>query len=207
MLRYRLTLIPSTLLTGTTLPLHAVVGTQWHNTTCNTKNRCILTHSREPTPPNQLHHKWHEGLEIHGGMQPDWHVRMRTRVTNVVDVYTDVPTDNQVFLELNAVAVLWELRKEAQSVWPLHYHRSTSAWCCPWSKIVSVRKTLGAPHPIGFDLRTPGGTHLIGSWVIPKEKLQLMWQNNPAVTPGKQVVVGVPLMARNFGNVPLSTLR
>ena len=107
------------------------------------------------------------------------YVRMRSGVTNVVDVYTDVPTNHQPDLELNAMAVLWESRKEGQSVGRLQYSRSTSTWHCPWSKIVSVRKTLGPPHPIDFVLHTPGGSDLIGSRVNVKEKLQLMWQNNP----------------------------
>ena len=64
-------------------------------------------------------------------MGVDWHVRMRSGVTNVVDVYTDVPTDHQVDLELNAVAVLRESRKEGQSVSRLQYTRSTSTWYCP----------------------------------------------------------------------------
>ena len=44
-------------------------------------------------------------------MGEDWIVRMRSEVTNVVDMYTDVPTDHQLDLELNAMAVLWESRK------------------------------------------------------------------------------------------------
>ena len=40
----------------------------------------------------------------------------------------------------------------------LQYNRSTSTWYCPWAKIVSVRKTLGAPHPIDFVLHTTGGS-------------------------------------------------
>ena len=46
-LRQCLTLIPSALLTGTTLSLHAVGGTQWHITTCNTKNCGIITHIQQ----------------------------------------------------------------------------------------------------------------------------------------------------------------
>ena len=38
-------------------------------------------------------------------------MRMRSGVPNVVDVYTDDPTDHQLDLELNAMAVLWESRK------------------------------------------------------------------------------------------------
>ena len=38
-------------------------------------------------------------------------------VTNVVDVYTAVPTNHQLDLELNAMAMWWESRKEGQSVW------------------------------------------------------------------------------------------
>ena len=116
-------------------------------------------------------------------MGEDWNVRMRSGVTNVVDVYTDVPQDHQLDLELNAMAVLWESRKEWQSVRRLQYSRSTSTWYCPWAKIVSMRKTLGAPHPIDFSLESPGCNDLIGSRVNLKEKLQLMWQHNPPVTP------------------------
>ena len=72
---------------------------------------------------------------------------------------------------------------------------STSTWYCPWAKIVSVRKTLGAPHPIYFVLHTPAGSELIGSRVNRKEKLQLMWQHNPPVTQGNQVVVGISIIA------------
>ena len=61
-------------------------------------------------------------------MGVDWHVRMRSGVANVVDVYTDVPTDHQLDLELNAMAVLWESRKEGQSVRRPLYSRSTSTW-------------------------------------------------------------------------------
>ena len=39
-----------------------------------------------------------------------------------MDVYTDVPTDHQLDLELNAMAVLWESRKEGQSVRPVNVH-------------------------------------------------------------------------------------
>ena len=49
---------------------------------------------------------------VHDIMGADWHVRMRSGESNVVDVYTDVPTDHQLDLELNAMAVLWESRKE-----------------------------------------------------------------------------------------------
>ena len=72
------------------------------------------------------------------------------------------------------------------------------------SQIVSVRKTLGAPHPIDFLLHTPGGNDLIGSRVNLKEKLQLMWQHNPPVT---KFWWGFPLTAPNFGNALLHTLR
>ena len=41
-------------------------------------------------------------------MGEDWNVRIRIGVTNVVDVYTDVCTNHQLDLELNAMAVLWE---------------------------------------------------------------------------------------------------
>ena len=126
-------------------------------------------------------------------MGEDWNVRMRSGVTNVVDVYIDVPTDHQLDLELNAMAVLWELRKEGQSVRRLQYSRSTSTWYCPWAKIVSVRKTLGAPHPIDFSLETPGGNDLIGSRVNLTQKLQLMWQQNHPVTQGNQVLVGISI--------------
>ena len=49
-------------------------------------------------------------------MGADGNVRMRSGVTNVVDVYTDVPTNHQLDLELNAMAMLWESKKEGQSV-------------------------------------------------------------------------------------------
>ena len=39
----------------------------------------------------------------------------------MVNVYTDVPTDHQLDLELNAMAVLWESRKEGQSLRRLQY--------------------------------------------------------------------------------------
>ena len=120
-------------------------------------------------------------------------MRMRSGVTNVVDVYTDVPTDHQLVLELNAMAVLWESRKEGQSVRRLQYSRSTSTWYCPSVKIISMRKILRAPHPIEFVLHTPGGSDLIGSRVNLKENLQLMWQHNPPVTQGNQVLVGISI--------------
>ena len=126
-------------------------------------------------------------------MGENWHVRMRRGVTNVVDVYTDVPTDHQLDLQLNAVAALWESRKDGQSVRRLQYSRLTSTWYCSWEKIVSVRKTLGAPHSIDFVLHTPGGGDLIGSRVNLKEKVHLMWQHNPLVTQGNQVLVGISI--------------
>ena len=49
-------------------------------------------------------------------MGDDWNVRMRSGVTNVVDVFTVVPTDHQLDLELNAMEVFWESRKEHQRV-------------------------------------------------------------------------------------------
>ena len=116
---------------------------------------------------------------------------MRSGVTNVVDVYTDVPTDHQLDLELNAMAVLWESRKEGQSARRLQYSRSRSTRYCPWAKVVSVRKTLGAPHPIDFLSHIPGGNDLIGSRVNLQEKLQLMSQYNPPVTQGNQALVGI----------------
>ena len=58
---------------------------------------------------------------VHDIMGAGWHVRMRSGVTNVVGVYTDVPTDHQLDLELNAMAVLWESTKEGQSVRRLQY--------------------------------------------------------------------------------------
>ena len=123
-------------------------------------------------------------------MGEDWNVRMRSGVTNVVDVYMDVPTNHQLDLESNATAVSWESRKEGQNVRRLQYSRSTSTWYCPWAKIVSARKTLGAPGPIDFVLHTPGSTELIGSTMNRKEKLQLMWQHTPPATQGYQVLVG-----------------
>ena len=110
---------------------------------------------------------------VHDIMGADWHVRLRSGVTNVVDVYTHVPTDHPLDLELNAMAVLWESRKEGQSVRRLQYSRSTSTWYCPWAKIVSVRKTLRPPHPIKFVLHTPGNSDLIGSTVNLKESCSL----------------------------------
>ena len=144
--------------------------------------------------------------DVQDDMGDDWRVRMRSGVTNVVDVYTDGPTDNQLDLELNAMAVLWESRKEGQSVRRLQYSRSTSTWYCTWSKIVFLRKALGAPHPIDSVLIAAGGSDLIGSRVNVNEKLQLMWQNNPPVTQGNQLVVGISKFS-NFGNVLVSTLR
>ena len=44
MLCHHVTLLPSTLLTGTTLTLHDVVRMKWHITACNTKNCGIITH-------------------------------------------------------------------------------------------------------------------------------------------------------------------
>ena len=41
-----------------------------------------------------------------------------------LEMYTDVPTNHQLDLELNAMAVLWESRKEGQSVWWLQYSPS-----------------------------------------------------------------------------------
>ena len=58
---------------------------------------------------------------------------------------------------------------------------------------MSVRKTLGATHSIDFVLNTPGGSDLIGSRVNMKEKLHLMWRNNPPVTQGNKVVVGISI--------------
>ena len=145
-----------------------------------------------PLHPWQFHHlslgnrkgraEWINSLQcaVHDIMGADWHVRMRSGV----DVYTDFPTDHQLDLELNAMVVLCESRKEGQSVRRLWYSRSTSTWYCPWAKIMSVRKTLGAPNPIDFVLHTPGGSDLIGSRVNLKEKLQVMWQNNRPVTQG-----------------------
>ena len=75
----------------------------------------------------------------------------------------------------------------------LQHNRSTSTGYCPWTKIVSVRKTLGAPHPIDFVLHTHGGSALIRSRVNLNEKLELIWQNNPPVTQGNQVVVGISI--------------
>ena len=51
-LRHCLTLIPSALLTGTTLPLQGVGGTQWHVTTCNTKNCGSITHIQQHLTTN-----------------------------------------------------------------------------------------------------------------------------------------------------------
>ena len=54
-------------------------------------------------------------------------------------------------------------------------------------------KDLGCPRPIDFVLHTPGGSDLIGSRVNRIEKLQLMWQNDPPVTQGNQVLVGISM--------------
>ena len=110
------------------------------------------------------------------------------------------------------MVVLWESRKERQSVRRLQYSRSTSTWCCPWAKIVSVQKTLGAPHPIDFSLQTSGGNDLIGSRVNLKEKLQLMWQHAPPVTQGNHVLVGISidgtkLWQRSFEHFAVGELR
>ena len=51
-LRHCLTLIPSALLTGTTLPLHGVGGTQWHVTTCNTPNCGSISHIQQHLTTN-----------------------------------------------------------------------------------------------------------------------------------------------------------
>ena len=64
----------------------------------------------------------------------------------------------------------------------LQYSRSTSAWYCPWAKIVSVRKTLGAPHPIEFPLQTAGGDDLIGSRVNLKRSCSLCGSIPPGNT-------------------------
>ena len=125
-------------------------------------------------------------------------VRMRSGVTNVVDVYMHFTMNHQLDLELNAMAMLWESRKGGQSVRRLHYSRSTSTWYCLWAKIVSVRRTLGAPHPIDPVLHTPGGSELIGSGVNLKLKLQLMWQHNPPVTQGNQVFAGISIDGTKF---------
>ena len=97
---------------------------------------------------------------------------MRSGLTIVVAVYTYVPTDHQLDLELYAMAVLWESRKEGQSVRRLQYSQSTSTWYCPGAKIVSVRKTLGASPPMDFVLTTAGGSDLIGCRENLKKKLQ-----------------------------------
>ena len=98
---------------------------------------------------------------VDGIMEAEWHVRMRSVVTNVMGVYTDVPAYHQLDLELNAMAVLWELTNEGQRVRRLQYSGST--WYCPWAKTVSMRKTLCAPIPIDFVLHTPGGSDFVGS--------------------------------------------
>ena len=136
---------------------------------------------------------------VHCIMGAGWHVRLRCGVTNVVDVYTDVSTNHQLDLELNARVVMWESRKEGQTVRRLQYSRSTSTWYCPWAKIVSGRKTLGAPHPIDFVLHTPDGSDLIRSRVNSKDKLQLMWQHNPPVTQGNQVLVAISIDGTQLG--------
>ena len=76
----------------------------------------------------------------------------------------------------------------AATVQPVNVHL-----VLPMGKIVSVRKTLDAPHTIDFVLHTSGGSELIGYRVNLKEKLQLMWQHNPPVTQGDQVLVGISI--------------
>ena len=71
-------------------------------------------------------------------MGEDWHVQMRSGVTNVVDLYTDVPTDHQLDLDLSAMAMLWDSRNQGQSVRRLQYNQSTSTSYCLWVKVVSV---------------------------------------------------------------------
>ena len=93
----------------------------------------------------------------------------------------------------------------------LRYSLSAATGYWPWAKIFSVRKTLGAPHPIDFLLHTPGGSDLIGSSVNLKEKLQLMWQHNPPVTQGNQVLVGISidgtkLLQRSFEHFAVGDL-
>ena len=101
--------------------------------------------------------------------------------------------------------VLWESRKEGQSLLPPQYSRSTYTWYCPQANIVSARKTLGGPEPIHFVLHTPGCIDLIWSRVNLKEKLQLTWQKNPPITQENHVLVGISTdgtkcWQRSFGN-------
>ena len=91
------------------------------------------------------------------------------------------------------MAVVWESRKEGQSLRRLHYSQSTSALYCPWAKIMFVRKPSGAPQPIDFVLHTPSGSDLIWSRLNLKEKVELLWQHNPPVTQGNQVLVGTSI--------------
>ena len=86
------------------------------------------------------------------------------------------------------------LKCAAAAVQPVNIHL-----VLPLGKIVSVRNTFGAPHPIDFVLRTHGGSDLIGSRVKLKEKLQLMWQNNPPLTQGNQVLVGISIDGTKVG--------
>ena len=51
-LRHCLTLIPSALLSGTTLTLRGMGGTQWHVTTCNTKNCGSICHIQQHLTTN-----------------------------------------------------------------------------------------------------------------------------------------------------------
>ena len=65
----------------------------------------------------------------------------------VVDVYTDVATDHQLDLQLNAMAVLWESRKEAAksaaaAVQPVHIHL---VWPLGENRVRA--KDLGCPPP------------------------------------------------------------
>ena len=83
---------------------------------CHVRRRCSFYII--PLHPWQFHHLAlgnHKGRGerisslqrvVHDIMGADWHVRMRSGVTSVVDVYTDVPTDHQLDVELNAMAVL-----------------------------------------------------------------------------------------------------
>ena len=74
---------------------------------------------------------------------------------------------------------------------PLHSSLSTSTWYCPSAKGVSAQKTLGGPQPIDLGLYTPFGNDWIWSRGNLKEKVQLMWQNNPPVTQGNHVLGGI----------------
>ena len=74
----------------------------------------------------------------------------------------------------------------ATAVQPVHIHV-----VFPIGENCLRAKDLGCFPALDFLLHTPGGNDLIGYRVNLKEKLQLMWQHNPPVAQGKQVLVGI----------------